>query len=447
MQDCVAGNSSVACPALSTVATVGSEAVAMASISAAATLAILATLALHSCSAQPPVGCAILRRVRAVFLAVDMFSRSHAVPDGSAVVKQSTTFGGTCTLLGAITIASLGAALVARRSFDNILQTQSITVADSSLLLDMTAITPATTADQHAQRSGLEIQLVVEGNTGDCDHPLRWTAAGLQHGSFTLSSASCGSTARHVFSCADCLFGPGSSLVLTMRWSCQSVLISAASVAVDGSVTRVAVASQHAATDFLSTFAWSVSPFLQVQRDEYTSSTPVTTRGYQLVAGAVTTTNLVSGVEGGYRVILPDVSPVTVALDLSPQATYARVLLTEKVSVAQLFANIAGLTSLMTVFSFMFTRLEGLSASSLCAGRRKPAMKLTAVPAMGSLVPDEIVEAANPVGAVRSVRRMRVECAPEPASDVFAFAAQRLRGPDGGPPAAFAPTAPHSSTA
>lgn len=107
----------------------------------------------------------------------------------------------------------------------------------------------------------------------------------------------------------------------------------------------------------LTSLTWQLNPVLSVLWDNVTqtkSSLGWTLADSKLTVGPPSKPPLLNG---GLSLI-PSASPVTVTFSLSMSSTYSSTLLTQRVPVTQLLANIVGLSGILAFFGTMFGAFE-----------------------------------------------------------------------------------------
>jgi hypothetical protein len=157
--------------------------------------------------------------------------------------------------------------------------------------------------------------------------------------------------------------------------------------------------------------AWQLTPVLSVLWDSVTAANSAI--GWDVADSKLTLAPfLTPPALNGSLSILPTASPVTVTFALALSTTYSSTLLTQRVPVTQLLANIVGLSGLLAVFGVAFGSFEACALKRGAASKRR----LSAAPlSSGSVQQDATVIQTNPLrrGAPAP---LSVEEAPDPAA-------------------------------
>ena len=174
-------------------------------------------------------------------------------------LPSSSPLGGACSALCLATIFSLAFALLLRRSEDNTLSREGLSIFRSSTWAALQqAPWGASPALPTLLPSGLLVSLTAVGEAGACSRPLQWAATAPSHGSgsWVLQGGSSSSAAAAAASpapapalsnatlvpasfsllCAGCGLGWGDSLTFTLPYSCQGLVLEAGAVGADGTL-------------------------------------------------------------------------------------------------------------------------------------------------------------------------------------------------------------------
>lgn len=285
-----------------------------------------------------------------------------------SIVYRARAVGGAFTLMGGISFATIALVLILQRAADNTLVTNSIVTATYSRLAFGNALPAVNTAPWG---SALQLRVTASGGSSStCATPLSWSASSSD-GWIMTSTTSCGSdVSQLVFSCTgSCKLTPASDtepplLIVTLPFSCQSLLIEAGAVDVSGAFTSYAIpVSMTVATPgvLLSSISWSLSTALSIMNSTVSPSF----RGYAIVGSSkpTVTTQTLSSDASGLR-ISPLASAVTLRVAF-PVGNYADLtVLTEKQTILQLFASIIGLGGIFSLFGSLLSMVEATHAYS-----------------------------------------------------------------------------------
>jgi hypothetical protein len=111
----------------------------------------------------------------------------------------------------------------------------------------------------------------------------------------------------------------------------------------------------------LTSLTWELTPVLSVLWDNVTAANSAI--GWYLADSKLTLAPfLIPPALNGSLSIIPTASPVTVTFALSLSSTYSSTLLTQRVPITQLLANIVGLSGLLAFFGMAFGSFEGYCA-------------------------------------------------------------------------------------
>lgn len=320
-----------------------------------------------------PGGCT----ARSALLTADLFGVKHVVPPYAAPRRIRTPFGGCCTLLAALLVATYWAVLISQRVSNPYLLTRNVAgLSQEQLQLPVQASGGVSSTGL----KGIHVLVTAAGEQGACN-AVNWTATGLVAGQFTLaSSATCGAVSQHAFVCPGCVVQGSSLLSLDLDWSCQALLMEAYSVSPEGVVTSVAQAatadeddtvavaaspsssssssSSDAATtvQLLTYVEWAPQPMLLLRTDQTAATAAANrTRGYALLGGSYKA-RLTEVQSDGF---FPGTLRLDVAVVLAPSSIYSESVVTERVPFSQLVASLLGLLGLIGVVAVLFRLSEG----------------------------------------------------------------------------------------
>lgn len=343
-----------------------------------------------------PGGCT----ARSALLSVDLFGVKHLVPPYASPRRVRTPFGGCCTLLAVLLIASYWAVLITQRQSNPYLMTRNVAgLSQEQLQLPVQAGGGVSSTGL----KGIHVLVTAAGESGACA-AVNWTASGLVAGQFSLaSSATCGAVSQHAFVCPGCVVQGSSLLSLSLHWSCQALLMEAYSVSPEGVVTSVARAatasaeetsvvaassgsasgsgsiSSEATVQLLSYVQWEPQPMLLLRTDA-TTATVNRTRGYALLGGGYKARLTTVQADG----FLPQSLSMSVAVVLAPTSIYSEAVVTERVPFSQLAASLLGVLGLIGVVALAFRLAE------------KPLMRCCKLPHAGI-----IIEPVDPPSSAR----------------------------------------------
>ena len=328
-------------------------------------LAILSMLIAFSRTSENATGFAALP-LRAL-KAVDLFSMAHKVEDRSSPIKEATPLGGLFSLMGLTTLLTYASYMVATWLQDNTLVQKSLATMGPSVWGELAAL-PWVTPTSSPLQGSIALRLTIDGNPGACAAPLSMATAGLDGGAFVLKSTpDCGGSgiAQHTLTCPSCRFTSDTSVSLVFDYSCQSMLLEAlgSSPAYPGPLSlsiQSAPAARTAAPKagaLLTSLTWQLSPVLSVLWDNVTAANSAI--GWYLADSKLTLAPpLIPPAVNDSLSILPTASSVTVTFALALSSTYSSTLLTQRVPVTQLLANIVGLSGLLAIFGIAFGSFE-----------------------------------------------------------------------------------------
>jgi hypothetical protein len=359
-------------------------------------LFILAMLVAFSRTSENATGCSALP-LRAL-KAADLFSLHHNVNDMTSPIKVATPLGGIFSLMGLTTLLTYAAYMVATWLQDNTLVQQSLTTMGPQVWGRVAALPWAAPPSSASPLGSLALRLSIDGNPGACAAPLSMTTTGLSQGAFALSStADCGGSgvSQHTLTCPACRLTSDTSITLVFDYSCQAMLLEAlgASPAYPGPLTLSALAAPPALTAapkpgaLLTSLTWQLTPVLSVLWDNVTAANSAI--GWEIADSKLTLAPpLTPTALNGSLSIIPTASPVTVTLALSLSSTYSSTLLTQRVPVTQLLANIVGLSGLLAFFGMAFGSFEGYCARRTAGAHKPPPLSSSEGGGRGPSVPE-----------------------------------------------------------
>ena len=372
-------------------------------------LCITSTLPAHwRCPCCSPI-------LRSGFRSIDQYSMARGVPEGKSPVNQSSTVGGTVTLLALGVIAAMAASLVVQFAINNTLVSQSILPAGLPKQQEFAPLAttrlaggvPSPIAPDLA--TGFLVEVVAMGP--QCA-TFNWSAAALVAGNFTLTTRVDTPTARtsHVLACPDCAFGPLSDLTLLVQGSCQSLEVTTVTVGIEGGTKATRYSLGRATPSYTSSQGWLVaatlplSPRLAVLHDEVAS---VTTRALTHEAAVPEQTFWSAPLTG-------DDPRITITVNLPAAVDYVAIQVLPIVKPTQLASSIIGLSGLLGAFAIAFRAVNRFKG---CSRRRgaSDAKVLSSTPSAASAgytdegsgdpgrnVSDEsMATIANPMGSKR----------------------------------------------
>ena len=329
-------------------------------------LFILALLVVFSRATENATGCSALP-LRAL-KALDLFSMNHSVEDRTSPIKLTTPLGGLFSLMGLTTLLTYAAYMVATWLQENTLVQQSLATMGPSVWGRVASLSWAA-PPAFSSLGSLALRLTIDGNPGACAAPLSVATRGLAKGAFALKSTTdCGDSgiSQHSLTCPGCQLTSDTSISLVFDYSCQSMLLEAlgTSPAYPGPLALSALAAPTALTAapkpgaLLSSITWQLTPVLSVLWDNVTTANSAI--GWDVADSKLSLAPFLSppGLNGSLSII-PTASPVTVTFALSLSSTYSSTLLTQRVPITQLLANIVGLSGLLAFFGMAFGSFEG----------------------------------------------------------------------------------------
>ena len=335
---------------------------------------------------------------------VDAFALQHNLQRGQAVTREPTPFGGMCSIAGYATLFVLAIVLIIRRNADNELIQESLSVLDDNVLnslntMKWTLSSQASIPKYTTTQGHVRFRVVVAGDMNKPCEIETWSTTGITHGHFQYASdypdrscyypkttnldndnsiqSSSPFISHLVWSCSECLLSPHSSLTFTLPSSCQTLVMEAITIGADGSVTQLSTGT-HEGTDSpteiqrvidygpIKKITWSVLPLLVARRDIRTGEA---LRGYTIMDGGISidryiptllsstiVSNDTTSITHTYATSTETGVSVTISMNLQP--FYTLTILSEKTSVLQLFANIAGLMGIFSIFGILFREIE-----------------------------------------------------------------------------------------
>ena len=302
---------------------------------------------------------------------VDLFSMNHRVKDRTSPMNEATPLGGLFSLMGLTTLITYAAYMVATWLQDNTLVQQSLATMGPQVWGRVASL-PWAEPPAVSSLGSLALRLTIDGNPGACAVPLSMTTAGLAKGAFIRqSTADCGGSgiAQHTLTCPGCQLTSDTSISLAFDYSCQSMLLEAlgTSPAYPGPLALSALAASSALTAapkpgaLLTSVTWQLTPVLSVLWDNVTASNSAI--GWDVADSKLTLAPfLTPPALNGSLSIIPTASSVTVTFALPLSSTYSSTLLTQRVPITQLLANIVGLSGLLAFFGMAFGLFEGYCA-------------------------------------------------------------------------------------
>jgi hypothetical protein len=254
---------------------------------------------------------------------------------------------------------------------DNTLVHKSLATMGPSVWGELAAL-PWVSSGTSSLLGSLALRLTIDGNPGACAAPLSMTTTSLDRGSFVLkSTADCGGSgiSQHTLTCPGCRLASDTAVSLVFDYSCQSMLLEAlgSSPSYPGPLALSTISAPTARTAspkpgaLLASLTWELTPVLSVLWDNVTAANSAI--GWYLADSKLTPAPFFTppGLNGSLSII-PTASPVTVTFALSLSSTYSSTLLTQRVPITQLLANIVGLSGLLTFFGIVFGSFEGYCA-------------------------------------------------------------------------------------
>jgi hypothetical protein len=275
-------------------------------------------------------------------------------------------------VFGYVCFFALASVLVVEFYTDNttVLSTFEVVVVDDSGVNEAAQDKPfqssnstLSTAKQAALLSGVEIRLLVSGQSGVCGsaNTTSWSAADVSRDSFSFSSVPSCSGAANVaqltWTCRSCIFTATSALSIQLHWSCQALLVEAVAISSDGSTRASHDFVAADLTGLLSTVSWALQPMLVVSDDNKIGREWKYVRqdflGYQLIPGKLLKTVVPSGVK-----LQPAAQAVSFVVDLSPNPLFLSVVFNDTQTVFALLSSIIGLGGIFAFFGSAFTIFE-----------------------------------------------------------------------------------------
>ncbi len=332
-------------------------------------LFIFAMFVTCSRTAENATGCCALplRSLKTV----DLFSMSHRVENKASPINEATPLGGLFSLMGLTTLLTYAAYMVTTWLQDNTLVQKSLATMGPSVWGELAAL-PWVASSASSLLGSLALRLTIDGNPGACVAPLSITTTSLDSGSFVIkSTADCDGSgiSQHTLTCPGCRFTSDTAISLVFDYSCQSMLLEAlgSSPSYPGPLALSTIAAPTARTAppkagaLLTSLTWELTPVLSVLWDNITAANSAI--GWYLADSKLTLAPFFTppGLNGSLSII-PTASSVTVTFALSLSSTYSSTLLTQRVPITQLLANIVGLSGLLTFFGMAFGSFEGYCA-------------------------------------------------------------------------------------
>ena len=305
----------------------------------------------------------------AVLRTLDIFSLSHKVSDKSPLIKESTTLGGLFSLMAFTTLLTYSAYMVATWLQDNTLVQQSLATMDGDVWASVEGLPWVA-----SPLAPLVLRLTLDGEPGACAAPLSFSTSGLLSGAFSLqSTADCGGSgvAQHTLLCKSCHLSAKTKVYLEFHYSCQSMLLEAlgsrpfpapATLSSQVAPPDLTAAAPKGGAFLLSSLTWSLNLVLNVLNDTTTTTGSI---GWHIAEQQLTPGAPFSPMPfNGSLSLLPTSSSVSVTFALSLASTYASTILSARVPLTQLLANIVGLGGMLSMFGLAFSYFE-----QYCKGR------------------------------------------------------------------------------
>jgi len=301
--------------------------------------------------------------------AIDLFSLSHDVSDQSSPVKQCTPLGGLFSLMALTTLITYAAYMTASWAQDNTLVQKSLAILGPSAWSELAGL-PWVAVPLGSALGPLALRVTIDGNPGACAKP-SMSFTGLEGGGkFQLeSTVDCGGSgvAQHTLTCPSCRFTSDTSVTLVFDYSCQSMLLEAQSAS-PSHPSPLSLASLAAPTSLtvapkpgslLTSVAWQLTPVLSVLWDNSTLRS--SGMGWSFGGSKVTWSRPPSTPPvnpDGIPSLTPLASSVSVTFSLPLSSPYSVTLLTQRVPITQLLANIVGLSGVLAFFGLTFGFFE-----------------------------------------------------------------------------------------
>jgi len=320
--------------------------------------------------------CKCARKTEETYEKIDLFSKNVWVPDGEAQVRKKRPIGGFYSLLGLTGFVMAAGILIATRAETNIMINKSANILGSR---EEKAITAYPFRKDEIFGSGIQLRVTASGDSDACT-PLTSTYSGFSKslgssdtsGKWELvnSTSNCGGAgaSQVIYQCKSCSLSKTSQLVMTFHFSCQAFDVQLGALDAEGVLTTQQVA--FAAADNsgrITTIEVSADVFYSFVNDTRSGKERPDMRGYAVanaayaVNGASSTaaskpmaplgrtsnTSLYTGVE--YATIIPFQNTVTVTVKLPISVIYSVVVISEKITIGQLLASIAGIASVIGI--------------------------------------------------------------------------------------------------
>ena len=284
----------------------------------------------------------------------------------------SAPFGGACTLLLLATVLTLALALLLRRTTDNTLSTEGLSIFRRSTWALASGARWAQSPLPALLPSGLTLSFTAVGEAGACASPLNWSATAPAHGSGAWrlvapaqgSQQAAGAAAQLApqsfsFQCAACGLGWSDSLALTLPYSCQGLVLEVGAVGADGTLwSASAPLPPPPPGSLLTSLAWTLSPMLHLLNDTRSSggSGAAITLGYMVGDSPPVPayTALTPAPQGGLG-ILPNAATISIAVAFPLDRSLFTTTLSDRVTVVELLTSWLSLGSLVGVFITLHT--------------------------------------------------------------------------------------------
>jgi len=280
--------------------------------------------------------------------------------------------------MGLATIITYAAYMVAFWLQDNTLVQQSLATLGPQVWAS-TASLPWATHPLVPSLGSLALRLTVDGNPGACSAP-KLQAPIVEGGAFRLESrATCSGAAQHTLTCPSCQLYGQITAQLLFDYSCQSMHLEALAAGPGLAEPKPSISVMQALPSrtaakpgaLLSSFTWQLTPVLSVLWDNVSSSNSAT--GWYLADSKLTEgAPLAPPALNGSLSLLPTAAPVTVNLVLAVSSTYSVMLVTQRVPITQLLANIVGLSGLLALFGSAFGAFEASCSKHRAGSKHTP---------------------------------------------------------------------------
>jgi len=318
---------------------------------------------------------------------IDIFSMSHQVKDDTSPIKRATPLGGLFTLMGLSTLLTYASYMVASWRQDNTLVQKSLAILGPQVWSEVATL-PWVTSSSSAGPLSLRLTIdgnpgAMEGGPGACSSPTKIFPT-LEKGAFKLQSTSVCSqsgSAQHTITCPGCRLSGQIALSLVFDYSCQSMHLEAQAISPSFpeatttstlSLPPSRTAAAKSGAGLLTSLTWELTPVLSVLWDNVTSTGSA--MGWSLGDSKLTVGSPFNppAQNNGSLTLLPLSSSVTVNFVLSVSSTYSSTLLTQRVPITQLLANLVGLSGMLAFFGVAFGNFEVYCTRGKHGGKRQP---------------------------------------------------------------------------